>query len=432
MQNTPNAPEQDIVPLRHRNLEQIAMAALDVGRLLMETGAKASVVNKGVAMVAEGLGSETVSIRIGYASLSATVRHGDNTITRMVQVGHHGVNLRLNHATRDLCLRISTSTMSADDVVAAAHALRNKTQKHPWMVVALATGLACACFGQLLGADAMAFLPIWIAGCIGQTIRHYMLKHGQNMFAIVSVIAFVSSAIGGLLCSALGSETAEVAIFSSVLLLVPGVPAMNAQTDIMEGYPTLGSARAVTVSMVLIFLTVGVALSRYIVMGTGVVDISPPTALLHNAFFGAIAAAGFGILFNFSWKTVIWAALGGALALTVRTLGLAEGWSLAMASTLAAAVVTICVRLLYNLPITVATGGSMLALAGCIPMIPGAAAAKGIFGLLTLAGHHQAYSADLLGSAATAMMSVFFTIGGIGAGITLVNIMFKRPELPTD
>jgi uncharacterized membrane protein YjjP (DUF1212 family) len=47
-----------------------------------------------------------------------------------------------------------------------------------------------------------------------------------------------------------------------VLLLVPGVPSFNAQLDILEGRPTLGSARAVWVAVILIFMTVGVWLAR--------------------------------------------------------------------------------------------------------------------------------------------------------------------------
>jgi uncharacterized membrane protein YjjP (DUF1212 family) len=46
-------------------------------------------------------------------------------------------------------------------------------------------------------------------------------------------------------------------MIASILLLVPGVPAVNAQSDILEGHPTLGSARAVTVVMILIFVAAG-------------------------------------------------------------------------------------------------------------------------------------------------------------------------------
>ena len=44
---------------------------------------------------------------------------------------------------------------------------------------------------------------------------------------------------------------------ASVLLLVPGVPSVNTQSDILGGRPTLGSARLATVIMTLIFIAAG-------------------------------------------------------------------------------------------------------------------------------------------------------------------------------
>jgi len=59
-----------------------------------------------------------------------------------------------------------------------------------------------------------------------------------------------------------GSTTVSLAMIASVLLLVPGVPALNAQSDIMEGHPTLGTARAVCVIVLLTFIAVGILLAR--------------------------------------------------------------------------------------------------------------------------------------------------------------------------
>jgi uncharacterized membrane protein YjjP (DUF1212 family) len=50
------------------------------------------------------------------------------------------------------------------------------------------------------------------------------------------------------------------------LLLVPGVPAFNAQYDILEGRPTLGSARALWVVVMLLFMTVGIWLAQGLVV----------------------------------------------------------------------------------------------------------------------------------------------------------------------
>ena len=64
-----------------------------------------------------------------------------------------------------------------------------------------------------------------------------------------------------------------------------------------------------------------------------------PMFVLHQAVFGALAAAGFGVLFNFGPRTLAWCSGMGAIALAVRTVALSAAWSLE-AATFVAALVT--------------------------------------------------------------------------------------------
>jgi hypothetical protein len=68
--------------------------------------------------------------------------------------------------------------------------------------------------------------------------------------------------MGGLGARWVGSATITTAMIASILTLVPGVPAVNALSDILEGHPTLGSARAVTVVVILIFVAAGLWLGN--------------------------------------------------------------------------------------------------------------------------------------------------------------------------
>jgi len=61
--------------------------------------------------------------------------------------------------------------------------------------------------------------------------------------------------------------------------------------------------------------------------------------LLHQALFGALAASGFGILFNFGWRELPWCAASGAMALATRTLGQDAGCTVEAASFTAAVAV---------------------------------------------------------------------------------------------
>jgi len=248
----------DPVVVRHRDLERYANAALKAGRIMMESGASVSVVHRGITMIAKGFGVETVGLRSGYTSIAMTLHSEDLTITRMLQVGRLGVNHRLDLAVRQLCSRAGLGGMSVTEFEEELARLVRETPRHPVWFIAIAVGLACASFGRLLGIDWPAFAAVLLAGSIGQYARHHLLHRGVNIFIVAGAIAFLSATLGGLGALALHSTTTQLAMMASILLLVPGVPSTNAQTDIMDGFPTMGSARAVWVLMIMLFAATGI------------------------------------------------------------------------------------------------------------------------------------------------------------------------------
>lgn len=238
-------------------LEPIAMVALDAGRILMEAGAGSKSVERVVETFATGLGAERVELRIGYASMAITISIGPNGITRMRKVGPLGVNQRLDQEIRHLAKRVSHRELSLEQTRTELNSLVARTPRHSSLFMAVAVGLACAAFGRLLNMDWAGAVPVFLAATIGQFIRRELMARHVNHFICATLVAFLSSVVGGLGAHWAGSDSVTTAMIASILLLVPGVPAVNAQSDILEGHPTLGSARAVTVVMTLIFVTAG-------------------------------------------------------------------------------------------------------------------------------------------------------------------------------
>ena len=206
----------------------------------MESGAKAEVVRNGIEMVVKGLGAETIAVRIGYASISLTVRDGGDAgqtpFHAFCRWAHHGVNLQLNNAARALAVRASQGSLTPEAIVEEVAGLRKKTPKHHWVTVALATG---SCL-RLLWSIARyrcngvsAHLVCWLHRPDDPAL------HGAQQTECVQPWSRSSPLpprqLGALISQLVGSITPEMAMFASVLLLVPGVPSMNAQTDIMEG-----------------------------------------------------------------------------------------------------------------------------------------------------------------------------------------------------
>lgn len=148
--------------------------------------------------------------------------------------------------------------------------------------------------------------------------------------------------------------------------------------------------------------------------------------LLHHTICGGLAAAGFGVLFNVSYRVLPWCAASGALALAARTVTLGAGWSLPTASFAAALTVGAAVQLLQawtGVPRTA------LAVVGCIPMIPGGIAAKAILGLFAVAAQHPAATNETLVTAIENTLRVMFTIGSLGTGLAIPAVLLEARRL---
>jgi uncharacterized membrane protein YjjP (DUF1212 family) len=417
--------------IKRASLEDIAMVSMEFGRLLMECGASARIVDDIVDTVARGLGAERVDLRIGYASLALTVGIGGEGITRMRKVGPLGVNQRLDHAVRELAGEVHRGETSASAAQVKLNGLVQRCPRHPGWLVDLAVGLACASFGRLLGVDWAGLGPVFFAAALGQNFRRQFAAFHVNVFIAATLVAFTASALSGLGARLLGSLTVDTAMIAGVLLLVPGVPSLNAQNDILEGRPTLGSARAVWVAVCLVFLTVGVWLGQMLLGDWRLIGAGSPIGsvlsqglpfLIHQTLCGGLAALGFGILFNMRPQALFWCGAGGALALAVRTTGLGWGWTLEGASFAAALAVGSGVQIFQE---QIGVSRNTLAVAGCIPMIPGGFAAKAILGLFALTAPTVQNADQTLLISVQNSLRVMFTIGAMGTGLAIPSMLLR-------
>jgi uncharacterized membrane protein YjjB (DUF3815 family) len=147
--------------------------------------------------------------------------------------------------------------------------------------------------------------------------------------------------------------------------------------------------------------------------------------LLHQALFGALAAAGFGVLFNFGFRALPWCAAAGALALAVRTIGQDLAWSLEGAS-FAAAIVTSCS--VSALRKQLGPACNAVALAGCIPMVPGAFFGQALLGFLSVTAPNLVDAEATLIVAVQSLLRVIFTLGAIGAGLLIPAHLLRNQD----
>ena len=144
--------------------------------------------------------------------------------------------------------------------------------------------------------------------------------------------------------------------------------------------------------------------------------------ILHQTFFGAMAAAGFGVLFNVAPRLLAWCAASGALALAMRTICQGLGLSLVAASFAAALIAGIAAHLHWG---RTDISKDVLGVVGCIPMVPGSLASKAILALFAITNGSVINDSQTLFDAAQSTLLVMFTIGAIGTGL-VIPMLFVR------
>lgn len=145
-----------------------------------------------------------------------------------------------------------------------------------------------------------------------------------------------------------------------------------------------------------------------------------------DAFFSAVAALGFAMLFNVP-RRMLWACvLAGAVGHAARTtLQIGIGWGIAPATFIGAAVVGLLSEYWarrFNAP------AMLFAISGSIPLVPGVAAYRAMLAAINLTGVDPA-AADATGLLAEMLINFIVTglvLAAIALGTTLPILLFRR------
>jgi uncharacterized membrane protein YjjB (DUF3815 family) len=149
--------------------------------------------------------------------------------------------------------------------------------------------------------------------------------------------------------------------------------------------------------------------------------------LCGDSVYGAIAAAGFAVLFNIGLRVLPLCATSGAVALAMRDIALAAGWRMEAASFTAALAVGLVLQLI---PSPMSVSRSELHVVGCIPMVPGGFATKAVLALFALTAQNLTGSDGTLAAAVQNGLRVTFTMCAIGVGLSIPSLVFRSRQMP--
>jgi uncharacterized membrane protein YjjP (DUF1212 family) len=251
--------------LDRRALAEVVELALGAGALLMEHGAESQRVEQTVRELGQSLGCGWGDVLVTQNAIIVTHASGADFRTKLRRVKSGPVDMSLIEALSHLSHRAAEGRLLRAEVQRALSLAARAPRHYGEGLTRVAVAAACAAFCRLFGGTFAACAATFAASFCAMAVRHAALRAAHNPLLSAALSAFVAGSLTGALQRLLPlGERPEAALAASVLLLVPGVPAINAAEDLIKGHVVVGLARAAGALMVVLAATLGLVLAMHL------------------------------------------------------------------------------------------------------------------------------------------------------------------------
>lgn len=255
-------------PLSRDVLRDVIDLTLWVGQLLLQHGAEAERVEETVHRFGTALGCDWIDILVSPNVIAITTTSGEEFRTKIRRVVNIGVNMHIISEINHLSRCVSAGKLDRFQVRAEIERIDTMPPQYNRWLVVLVVGLACGAFSQLFGGDGPVFAVTLMASAAAMVIRQELTRRYFNPLLVVIATAFVAGTIAALAVRFNLGQQPQLALVSSVLLLVPGVALINSAEDLIKGHQVIGLTRGLVGGLISLAIALGLSLALRL-MGVG-------------------------------------------------------------------------------------------------------------------------------------------------------------------
>lgn len=230
---------------------------------LMGSGVHTSRVIRNSKRIGKSFGLD-LKIGVFQKTIVLTTVDKENNITHseVVDIPSYPISFEYNSELSALSWEAYDNHLSLEKLKDKYNKIVNSPRIHPLFVLIL-VGFANASFCRLFGGDWVSMGIVFSATCTGFFIKQRLGANKINHFITFIITAFIASLCASI--SFLFNTTAEIALATSVLFLVPGVPLINGVIDIVEGYILSGFSRLTEAALLVVCIAIGMSFTLFIV-----------------------------------------------------------------------------------------------------------------------------------------------------------------------
>lgn len=238
-------------------LRETAAFLAEYASLLSGCGATCIRIEKNTKRMGRAFGVN-IDTFIMPAHVSVSVWNTDRTndVTALRKTPSCGISFNLNTRLSQLSWEVADNRLDLPAAIERFERIKSTKPTGKWEVLILAS-LANAAFCRLFGGDGSSMLIVLVSTLAGYRLKQIMLEDGCDIRLTFLCASFFSASIsaGGHIFN-IGS-TPELAIGTSVLYLIPGVPYINSVSDMIYRHYLCAFSRFLDAAVLTACLSVG-------------------------------------------------------------------------------------------------------------------------------------------------------------------------------
>lgn len=238
----------------HISANELQCFLADYAAHLLGCGATCIRIEKNVMRMAHRYGMEVnINIMPSYVEILTS----ELFIVRKVKP--HGISFSINASLSRLSWEVADRKIDFPETLERFERIV-ATPPTPPMRVLLLASLANASFCRLFGGDLVAMAVVFVATVAGFRLRQILLRRHIDLRVAVVLASFFSATLSACCHIFNLGTTPEIALGTSVLYLVPGVPYINAVTDMIDKHYLCAFSRFMDALVLTVCLTAGLCL----------------------------------------------------------------------------------------------------------------------------------------------------------------------------
>lgn len=232
MTMTGNAPNTPKIPA----IKTACIFLSEYAASLSGCGATCIRIEKNVQRIAEAWNIRSeMTILPSHIHITVWDAGKQQSYTNIVRIPNTGISFHINTLLSKLSWAIADGKLSFEEAMEQYREILATPPSGKWLVLLLAS-LANASFCRLFGGDFTSMCIVFAATVAGFRLKQAMLEDHHDIRFVFFCSAFFSSVIGSAGYVFGWGGTPEIALGTSVLYLIPGIPYINSVSDLLDSH----------------------------------------------------------------------------------------------------------------------------------------------------------------------------------------------------